>query len=302
MRGLFHSISFGRKGLKTRKNSSDLSGRLIFFRIFIVFFAGFLGVRLFDLQILSHAEYKAAADGEHKFFRKLIPNRGEIYLHDRKGDSAIGTVLGHTAKKELVFPAVTNREYATIYAIPKTIREPEKVAEQLAMILELDKEALLARLSKKDDPYEILKKKISDETIEAIQALDITGIGFITSSYRFYPEKGVGGHIFGYVGYNGDTQRGLYGLEGYFQDILKGKEGSLHLETDARGALIPIGERRVVEAVDGSDLILTIDRTIQLVTCDRLKSWVVQHGADGGSVIIMDPETGAILAMCATPD
>ncbi len=295
----FGGISFGRK---TRKKSSDLSGRLVFFRIFIVFFAAFLGVRLFDLQILSHAEYKAAADGEHKFFRKLIPNRGEIYLHDQKGDRSIGRVLGHAAKEELVFPVVTNREYTTIYAIPKTIREPEKVAEQLAPLLGIEKEALFARLSKKDDPYEILKKKISDETLEAIKALDITGLGFSSSSYRFYPEKGVGGHIFGYVGYHGDVQRGLYGLEGYFQDILKGKEGSLHLETDARGALIPIGERRIVEATDGNDLVLTIDRTIQLVTCDRLKAWVAQHGADGGSVIIMDPKTGALLAMCATPD
>lgn len=295
----FRNISFVHR---TRKDHSDPSGRLIFFRVFIFLFAAFLVLRLFDLQIISHAEYKAAADGEHKFFRKLIPNRGEIYLHDRKGDSAIGMVLGHAAKKELVFPVVTNRDYATVYAIPKAIKDPRVTAEQLAPILEIDKEALLARLSKKDDPYEVLKKKISDETVEAIKTLDITGLGFITSPYRFYPEKGVGGHIFGYVGHDGDTQRGLYGLEGYFQDILKGKEGSLHLETDARGALIPIGERRIVEAVDGNDLVLTIDRTIQLVTCDRLKAWVLQHGADGGSVIIMDPKTGAILAMCATPD
>ena len=287
---------------KKTKDSNDPRNRLVGFRIGIILCAAFLVLRLFDLQIISNADYRAAADGEHKFFQKLIPKRGEIFLHDRKSDALLADALGKTENDERLFPAVTNRDYATVYAIPKTIKEPEKIAEQLAPLLGVKIEDILPRLSKKDDPYEVLKKKVPDETVDAIKALDIVGIGFTSSSYRYAPQKGLGGHIFGYVGNNGDKERGLYGLEGYFDDILKGKEGSLRLETDGRGTLIPIGERRVLEAVNGSSLVLTIDRTIQLVTCDRLKAWVGQHGADGGTVIIMNPTTGAILALCSVPD
>ncbi|MBI4272925.1 penicillin-binding protein 2 [Candidatus Uhrbacteria bacterium] len=298
-----HSLRFF-SSLRKKKHtdSNDPKRRLMIFRITIFVCGAFLILRLFDLQVISSADYRAAADGEHKFFQRLIPTRGEIFLHDRKSDDAVADALGRAQGDERLFPALTNREYATVYAIPKTIKEPEKVAEQIAPLLGVEKDEILPRLMKQGDPYEVLKKKISDETVEAIKALGIQGIGFTSSPYRYFPEKGLGGHIFGYVGYHGDKERGLYGLEGYFDDILKGKEGSLRLETDAHGALIPIGERRVVDAVHGSSLVLTVDRTIQLVTCDRLNAWVGKHGADGGTVIIMDPHTGAILSMCSVPD
>lgn len=300
MRGFaFHTK---RNNKRARTKSTDSSRRILVCKIFIFVFAFFLCIRLFDLQIISSADYRAAADGEHKFFQRLIPKRGEIFLHDRKSDDTVADALGKHESDQGLFPAVTNRDYAIVYAIPKTIQEPEKVADQLVPILGVEKDEILPRLLKKDDPYEVLKKKVPDETVDAIKAMNISGIGFTNSSYRYAPEKGLGGHIFGYVGFHGDKERGLYGLEGYFDDILKGKEGSLRLETDARGALIPIGERRVVDAVNGSSLVLTIDRTIQLVTCDRLKAWVGLHGADGGTVIVMDPNTGGIFALCSVPD
>ncbi len=275
--------------------------RITVFKGVLFLVAAVFSLRLFNLQVLGYADYKAAADGEHQFFEKIHPQRGSIYMRDRTAQSGIGHYLIDVAGEKL-FPAVTNRDYMLVYAVPKAIAEPEKVAEQIAPLLEMEKDALLEKLSKKNDSYEVLKRKVPPTVTDQIKKMRIGGINFTQETYRFYPDKGLGGHIFGFVGHVGDAVKGLYGLEGYFDDILKGKEGSLSLETDAIGALIPLGERHSVEAIHGSSLVLTIDRTIQLMACDRLSKWVLQHGADGGSVVIMNPSTGALLAMCSVPD
>lgn len=270
-------------------------------RFFLIFFAGILALRLFNLQIVSYAEYKSAAEDEHQFFKKLMPNRGEIFLRETHTDKDTPYLL--EVAEEKVFPAVTNREYKLVYAVPKDIQDPEKTAEALAPILEIEKEELKTKLIRENTSYIVLKRKVTDEKADQVKQLQLSGISFNTETHRFYPEK-LGGHAFGFVGYaeDGKGTKGLYGLEGYFNGILKGKEGSLKTETDAIGALIPVGETRIVDAIDGASLILTMDRIVQLVTCDKLQKWVAQHGADGGTVIIMEPQTGAVLAMCSVPD
>ena len=293
------------RGASKRRLSFSLPSvkgdRMMFLQGVCIVVGIILGLRLFTIQVLSYTAYKAAADGEHKFFKKLFPKRGEIFVKEYRSNQSISPLLSDIGG-EKVFPAVMNREYKLVYAVPRDIQEREKTAETLAPILGVEKEKILEKLSKKNDAYEVLKRKLSDEEADRIKDLALTGIHFNTEVYRYYPERDLGGHVFGYLGHNTEKVKGLYGLEGYFDSILRGKEGSLRLETDAIGALIPMGENKTVEAIDGNSLVLTIDRTVQLVTCDRLKAWVLQHGADGGSVIIMDPKTGAILAMCSTPD
>jgi cell division protein FtsI/penicillin-binding protein 2 len=293
----YKKSSFSKRGY----DKTSIIGRMRFLRFFLLFFASVLALRLFNLQIISYAEYKAAADGEHQFFKKLIPYRGEIFLRETHTDTNAPYLLEVAGEK--VFPAVTNREYALAYAVPKDVQDTEKTAEALSHILEMEKDDLKVKLERKNTSYVVLKRKLSDEKADQIKDIRLSGIFFNTETYRFYPEK-LGGHIFGFVGYaqDGKGTRGLYGLEGYFNGILKGKEGSLRSETDAIGTLIPVGETRIIDAIDGASLILTIDRTVQMVACDRLQKWVARHGADGGTVIIVEPQTGAILAMCAVPD
>lgn len=296
------SFTYKRSSKQSRNTTFFSLDRIAILRIGLCLFAGILGLRLVNLQVFSYDEFKLAAEGEHQYLKKLIPKRGEIYVKEPHASVEVKSYLTEVGG-EKVFPAVMNREYTLVYAVPKDITEPEKTVESLAPLLpDVDRELLLKKMSKSGDSYEVLKRKVSDEVVDQIKALQLKGIGYTAETYRFYPEKGLGGHVFGFLGYAGEVYRGVYGLEGYYNDILKGKEGSLKLETDAIGALISTGENKTVSAVDGNHLILTLDRTVQLVACDRLKAWTLQHGADGGSVIIMDPHTGAIIAMCATPD
>ena len=160
----------------------------------------------------------------------------------------------------------------------------------------------LSKLTKENDPYEPLKKNVPEKTVEKIRDLKITGIGFIEERERFYPEKSIGSHFLGFVSKSEEEKTGQYGLEGYFEKELGGEKGFLEAEKDVAGRWIPISGRNWEKAQDGVDLVLTIDRNIQFFVCEKLKQAVEKHDADGGSVVVMDPKTGAIWAMCSFPD
>lgn len=260
---------------------------LIFFGL-IILFAGAIIVRLFILQIIEHPFYAVMASERQEVLKNLFPERGSIY----------------TSEKDGLYPLVTNRDYYLIYAVPSEIDNAGKVVDALTPILGLDEPGwkdLLSRLSKRDDPYEPIKHKITKEDKEKIEALKLKGIGFTTETYRFYPEKQIGGQIFGFVSTKDDKKIGQYGLEGYFNTELSGKNGLIKSFKDALGSLITVGPRSVEQAQDGSDLVLTIDRTVQFNACQYLKKYYDYFHADSASIIVMEP-TGGILAMCNFPD
>lgn len=130
--------------------------------------------------------------------------------------------------------------------------------------------------------------------------LSIPGIGFDVGTYRYYPEGSLGGQLLGYVSYVDGEEKGHYGLEEFFNTELFGQAGSITAERGA-GDLMIASDRDFEEAIDGADLVLTIDRNIETYACEKLEEAVLKHGADGGSVIVIEPKTGAILAMCAEP-
>ena len=162
-------------------------------------------------------------------------------------------------------------------------------------------ELLYERLSKEGDLYEPLKHKLDQDKKAEIEALALAGIKFEEEIYRYYPEGEITSQVLGFVGYQADDLTGMYGVEGYWQKELAGEKGWLTFEKDAAGRLIPLARRVKAEEENGTDIVLTLDRSIQFTACNGLKTTVLKHGADDGSVIIMDPKSGAILAMCNYP-
>lgn len=282
---------FTRSTAKRRKKRQSVPDRrLRIFRVVVVLGFFVIAVRLFSLQVLSHDFYAAIAANQHTIFQELIPDRGDVYLRDPKSRSGI-------------FPAAINKKLSLVFASPRDIEDPVSSAEALAPILELEYDAVLAKLALRDDPYEPLKRKVTDDVVERIKELELRGIGFIPEPYRFYPEKNTMSHILGFVGSNEKGERvGRYGIEGFWDEELRGTPGFLETERDPVGRWIGIADRNLQRAEDGVDLYLTIDRTIQYVACDKLRKAVSLHDAAGGTVVIADPKTGAIFAMCSVPD
>jgi cell division protein FtsI/penicillin-binding protein 2 len=298
--------------------------RVRVFRVFMVAVMVVIVLRLFTLQIMQHGFYEALASGQHEIFQELFPERGSIIVQDYQGDSE--------------YKVATNNLIGFVYADPRRVEEPEETAKQLAWILGIemrtceegdqeDKESqedsedlesqeesedevcpseyeiILERLSKSDDPYEPIMRGVEEEKLLALDEAALPGIYYIRESARHYPEEGMGGQVFGFVGSDDEgTMSGRYGVEGHFNEELSGTKGYLQSERDIAGRLIAVGDRSFEPAVDGANVVLTLDRAIQYTACSKIKETVLKHEADSGSVVILNPLNGEVIAMCAYPD
>lgn len=261
--------------------------RLVIMRIvFVALFFGFIG-RLFFLQGVAGKKFQSEASEQHEFAAQLMPRRGEILMRDKIG---------------VEYPLATNQDVYLIYADTRAVQNAQQVASVLATDLGIDEATLLEALSKPDDPYEPLAHNVSDEVMEAIKAHRFKGIGFIKEKKRYYPNDETGSHLVGFIGPDAKGAiRGRYGLEAAYEKELAGEVGYAVGERDSAGRLIPTGNRKVHAPKDGATLVLTVDQQIEAFACEKLNETVKKHQASGGSVIIMNPKTGAIRAMCGSP-
>ncbi len=244
--------------------------------------------QLFRIQVLSHSFYVALANGQHELFQKLFPARGKIYARDKRSDQE--------------YLLATNQTLTLVYADPESVKDPKGEAAKLAPLLAMDPAELKDKLTNDNVQYRPLKRLVTDDLKNQIAALKLDGIGFAPEDHRFYPEADSAAQVLGFVGSASDGARvGHYGVEGYFDEELAGTQGSLEAEKDSFGRFIAIGKNQLKPARDGDDLLLTVDRTVEYVVCNKLRDWVTKHGASRGSVVIMRPKTGEVLAMCDAP-
>lgn len=261
--------------------SSILSVFLLLFFLILVF-------KLFSLQVLHGMDARELADAQHSIYQKLFPSRGEILLTDRLTQETI--------------PVATNLKSYLVYAVPQDIINPQLTANSLASVLKLDVNEVLQKITNNNKKYVPLKKKLTDDEQQRIKDLKLSGIFFDSEDTRFYPENNLLSQTLGFVGYKVDTRHGLYGLERKFDTELSGKAGELLAEKDTGGALIFGAKKKEDLAEDGLNLILTIDKTIQFQAESIIKEAVILNEADGGSVIVANPKTGAVLAIANYPD
>ncbi|HRN96520.1 MAG TPA: penicillin-binding protein 2 [Candidatus Levybacteria bacterium] len=211
-------------------------------------------------------------------------------------DSARGEILASDG-----FPLATNKPTFLVYANPKQISDRQEVADILGPLLERDP-ASISALLKQDLFWVRLKSQIDGDTRDEIQKLDIPGIGFQQESIRLYPEASMAAHMVGFLGKTEQGEdRGYFGVEGYYNEQLKGRPGRLYVVKDALGNPV-ISDVREEKKIDGRALTLTIDRAVQFIADRELKEGVARYQAEGGSVIILESKTGKILAASSVPD
>ncbi|MFA6423980.1 MAG: penicillin-binding protein 2 [Candidatus Magasanikbacteria bacterium] len=273
------------------KNNQRLRIIAIFF---IVVTIGIIG-KLFVLQIIQVEYYRTFALSSHEIYQQLHPKRGEIFFQDTRN------------KQE--FPAAINRQYFLVYAVPSEIKleNVSSTVDKLIQILSLpetDREILNIKLAKPNDPYEPVVKKIDSDTIEKLKLEKLDGIYSTPQEYRYYPEENTAASILGFCRLNdeGTQQIGNYGVEGYWDKILTGRQGFISGERGALGSWITMAMHSQVNAQDGADLLLTIDRSLEYKACELLQKGLEEYQAKSASLVMMNPKTGAILAMCSLPD
>ncbi len=229
-------------------------------------------------QVVRRQELLELAKLEHYQTRVIPPQRGAIL--DRRGSLLATDIFQYE-----------------IFATPRDVSNPRWTAEQLAPLLERPPETLWVLLERNDRSV-TLAKGIPLNVGEKIASQGLPGVGAIPLPQRIYPEKELACHLLGFVGAEGD---GFYGLEEYYDDILQGEPGSRGGERDPSGLQMIAGYGGYIPAQEGPTLVLTLDRTIQGLVEENLEKAIEEYGAQGGTIIVMDPWTGAILAMASYP-
>jgi cell division protein FtsI/penicillin-binding protein 2 len=261
-----------------------------------LFVAALLGIaltavlaRLFQLQVLDYSAYKLLASDQHEVEAQLVPQRGAIYLRDRFDGS--------------LHPVAKDRDAWQVFSVRREIKDATSTAIALSPLLGVPAEQLLYQMMYATSSYQVLSKDVPMDKAEEIRNQRYPGIGTSKGLTRFYPEQGLGGQPFGFVSLDDNNRRvGRYGIEGSFNDELAGTYGTLLIEKDAAGRRMSIGSTNIQQARNGSELVLTLDRSIQYEACRKSAEAVKEFQADSASIVVMDPETGAIWAMCSAPD
>lgn len=241
-------------------------------------------IRLFYLQIIMHDDYVAQATAEQVKPLTIPAKRGLIYALD--GDTPVRLVMNQTVY--------------TMFVDPATVTQPDKIADVARRVaggnLRPNIEKLIAL---KDTRYQIIATKLTRQQAEMIKKEDLNGVGFQEMSQRVYPEGSLASQTLGFV--NGEGQ-GQYGVEEGLNDRLTGHDGLLKSVTDVSGVPLTIGDKNINKpAKNGDNLVLTIDRNVQAKTEQVLADGVKKSGADHASAIIMDPQTGKVMAMANVP-
>jgi len=255
--------------------------------ILIFIFGAAIISRLFFLQILDRKLYEAQALGQQVAFNNIVGSRGQIFCEnsqETKGSRGSGEV------KSLAI----NKDNWTISANPKDIKDKAAFAEALSKNIGEIQDQILSELNS-EDSYIILKKNLSTADLDKIKALNLNGLSWQNVPQRFYPQGEMASETIGFFGGSGSGQ---YGVEDYYEDILKGKSGV----QEERSGLDSIFSNDNQISLDGSDIYLTIDYNIQFQAEALLKQEQKKDDIDSGQIIVMKPDTGKILALANFPN
>ncbi|MBI4387680.1 MAG: penicillin-binding protein [Candidatus Omnitrophica bacterium] len=238
-------------------------------------------VIIFQLTRLSLSReniFVRLARKQHNLLIEIPPKRGIIY--DRN-------------HKELAM----NLKIPSIYAVPRLIEKKKELASKLSKILDKDQAFLLERLSR-DKAFVWLERGVSQNEAKEIEMLKDSNIGILYENRRFYPNNELFANVLGFC--NIDNE-GIEGLEMTHDKYLKGRPGYRKTKRDALGREVVAFEEKFMPAVDGADIVLTIDHYIQYVTERSLDQTFRKYKAKGAMAVVMDPQTGEILAMANRP-
>lgn len=256
-----------------------MRARLVLILIGLTVLWGLLLTRAAFLQLIPNERLRALERRQFETVVTLNPRRGDIL--DRNGNEL----------------AVSMTTYS-LFADPKIVKEPKKVARILARELRKPVKAIEEKLRQRNRRFVWIERQLKKETRDAISEHKIRGLGFIEESQRIYPNERLLSHVLGFVGGEG---QGLEGLELYYNDQLQADSKRVNVRRDARGRPLIVNGQMFNQVPDGNEISLTIDRELQFIVEQELAEAVQNHQADSAVAVVLDAQTSEILAMAASP-
>lgn len=259
--------------------TTNTKKRLIFVLTTVSFVVFFLLSRLVFLQIVKGEEFKKGALEQWTRGIEVKSKRGVIY--DRTGKKLALSVSSYT-----------------VWCTPSDIENPRETAKKLASILNMDENLIYEKITKKQS-YEKIKQWISKEEALNLRNENLKGINIVDDNKRYYPYGSFAAHILGFTDIDNN---GLYGIERTFNKYLEGIPGKWIKTTDSIGRELPNANEKLYEAKDGLSVVLSLDETIQHFAEKAALENLIKNKAKNVSILVMDPNTGDILAMATKPD
>lgn len=261
--------------------------RLRLLSLFVILFAVLLVSRLYFIQIVSGENFEAKA--EHQYVAGInYFDRGAIYFTTKDGVSV---------------PAAAIRLGFILYINPDVLSQHgnlEEIYETVNAITPVDKEDFLTKARKSNDPYEELSKRQPADVADKIKALKISGLSVAKERWRVYPGGTIAAHAVGLIGFSGDTLAGRYGLERFYESVLKRSGNNVFVNFFAE---IFSNIKKVVsedESLEG-DIVTTIEPSVEAYLESELKKVTEKYSSDFTGGIVINPGTGEIYAMALTP-
>lgn len=252
---------------------------------FVLVSAAIIIGRLFYIQVLNSKFYQAQLLGQQAGFKKIKGERGQIFLSNSKDSKG---ALKSSQTKNL---AINKYEWL-VYADSSKIENKDEFAKALGQNIKESKDFILSKLSQSNS-YAVIKKNLTEDEISSLKKLKIENLYFENAPVRYYPQKELASQVIGFLG--GDAT-GQYGIEGYYNNVLEGKEG---IQEQKKG--LDIINSKDLSYLNGSDLYLTIDYNIQFQAESLLKEARKNIDIESGQIIVLKPDSGRILALANFP-
>jgi cell division protein FtsI (penicillin-binding protein 3) len=253
--------------------------RLMLLALSVSLWALVIFIRLVHLQVLGREFFVQQGARQSERTLNIDPRRGPIL--DRSGR-----------------PLAVSVDAESLYAVPQDIADPAATAQALARALSLDaaeRREVLARLQQRSKAFVWIQRKLDPGTAQRVRELQLEGVGFLTEHRRYYPQRELAAHVLGYVGVDND---GMSGIEHALEKEIRGRAAKVVVHTDARRRPVAQTER---PSTDGASVTLTLDERLQHVAERELDRAMAETQAQAGTVVIVEPFTGEVLAMAGRP-
>jgi cell division protein FtsI (penicillin-binding protein 3)/stage V sporulation protein D (sporulation-specific penicillin-binding protein) len=279
--------------------------------VVVLLLAGGIIYRLFTLTFLKHESFVRIAKSQYTSPTAMLEGRSDIYFSD--SSQGVTTKINGRGVKI----AATNKTSLYLYVNSDQITEEmPRLAEKLSLILGQPVEETISKINEDGKNYKVIATDIQKVQAEQITKLNIKGLGVASEIERFYPMGKMAGQSLGFVGFNGSNRSGQYGLEAYYDEILSGVEKTQEILGNNTYSKLSrffsglFGAKKneqksegnnTTNKQEGKDIILSLDKDIQLFIEDKLSETLKKWNAVSGTIIVQDPKTGKILAMTSSP-
>jgi len=272
------------------RKSDNFKLRIRLVVLLFVVLGGLLACRLFFIQVRGHEYYSVRAERQLSSYkpRLSVSIRGDIYFKER--DSTL-------------ISAATVKDGFLVAVNPLLINDSIFVCDSIEQLIQIDKKDCVEKAGKQGDPFEVIAHRLDSSSAEKIRQLQIKGVDVFSEQWRFYPGGSLASQVLGFVGYRGDELVGRYGIEQYYEDVLKGKKEELEKSESFAMLFFELSKDFLGDdASSGYDVVLTVEPRVQAFLENSLDEMMEDWRAVSAGGLVINPKTGAIIALANQPD